>query len=102
MAWSAPTRKSRDGEVRPAPEKVHGTALADESRAKFFEDSVRLHEDAPETVRVFRVVRSMTFILIERGGVGDLVGLGPDAHAKVELLHLRHEPGVKRRDRPWL
>src|SRR5262249_8852829 len=80
MLWSGPAGKSRDGQVWGAPKEMHRTALADEARAKDFKNAIALQKHTPKTIGVFTIVGSVSFIPIERYGIGDLVGFGIDLH----------------------
>jgi hypothetical protein len=78
---------------------MHRAALADKARAKFFEDTIRLHEHPPKPVGILRVVRVMSFILIEGDGIGNLVGLLIDVYLNIELPHFVLKLPVERCDR---
>src|SRR5690348_4556828 len=50
MRRGGPARKTRYRKIKTAPEKMHGTAFAAETRAKFFENAICLQKNAPKTV----------------------------------------------------
>src|SRR6266576_2091917 len=52
MRWCCAARKTRHGQIKTAPEKMHRTAFATETRAKLLEDTITLHQHAPKTVRI--------------------------------------------------
>src|ERR1700733_2945148 len=58
-------RETSHGQIEAAPEKLHGAVLADKARSKLLEDFIHANQNAPEPVRVLRVVRSMLRVLIE-------------------------------------
>ena len=64
MGRGEPAGESRDGQVGSAPKKVHRAALADETRAECFENTVALQKHPPEAVGVLRVVGGVGFVLI--------------------------------------
>src|SRR5690606_32493994 len=85
MLRSRPSREAGDGEIRGAPEEVHGTALPDEAAAELLEHPVDLHEDAAEAVGVFGIVSAMNLIAIERNGIGDLARPREDSDRKSQF-----------------
>ena len=73
-------RKTRNGEIKAAPEKVHRTALATEARAEFFKYAIALHENAPEPICIFAIIRAVLFVAIKLDRILNLVGHSLDAH----------------------
>ena len=59
--------------------------------------AIGLYEDAPEPVGVLRIVRTVSFVLVEADGIGDLVRHGVDTHIDAERPQFLHEAPVKRR-----
>jgi hypothetical protein len=78
---------------------VDRAALSEKAAAKDLHDPIGLHQDAPESIGVFRVVASMLLVPVEANRVGHLIRLDRDPHGKIEPLHLRHQLGVEARDR---
>jgi hypothetical protein len=68
-------------------------------RAELLEDPVGLHQDAPEPVGVFAVIRSVCLVLVEADGIGHFVGFRVDVDRQAELVQLLHEARVERRHR---
>src|SRR2546423_9245197 len=75
----APTGEERHGEVEAAPDEVHGTALAQKRRAVALHDGGGLGQDAPETLRIERVVGSVDLIVITANTVAHFAGQGRDS-----------------------
>ena len=69
---------------RRAPEEMHRAALPGEARSKDLEDPIRLHQHAPEPVRVLGIVSAVDLVLREGDRLGDLVRLGVNLHVQVE------------------
>src|SRR5437588_1306110 len=65
----APTGEERHGKVEAAPEEVHGTTLAKKRRAVALHNGGSLGQDAPETLRIERIVRSVDLIDITTNGI---------------------------------
>src|SRR6266446_8194249 len=80
-----PPEETRHRQIKTAPEKMHGTALAAETRAKFLKDAITLHEHTPKSVRIFGVIRAMFFILFKRDRILYLVRRGVDGHKQFHL-----------------
>ena len=55
----------------------------------------RLHEDAPEALRVFAVVGGVDMVLAEADRVGNLVGELIDADLDAKLREDAHELGIE-------
>jgi len=99
MLGRRPAREARHGQIEAAPEEVHGATLADEPSPKLFEDSVCLHQDSPEPVGIFPIVRGVGLVTVEGDGVRNFVGPRVEIHMQTELSHLFLEAPVERRDR---
>src|SRR6266403_5203422 len=56
MRWRRAAGETRYCQIKAAPEKMHRTAFATETRAEFLKHAVALHEHAPEPIRVFALV----------------------------------------------
>src|SRR6185437_3314870 len=91
----AASREARGREIEAAPEKMYGAGLADESRAKLFEDGVNGCEDSPEAIGILRIVRVMRGIAIEANRIGNLHGHGPHFGFDSEDREIVHELFVK-------
>src|SRR5882724_8456135 len=87
--------ETRYREIKAAPEKMHRTALSTKTRAEFLKHTIALHENAPESIRVFRVVGMVLFILIQRNRILNLVRHGVDSHGQIEILESSHQRPVK-------
>src|ERR1700737_2641620 len=74
----APTGEEGHGEVEAAPEEVDGTALAHKRGAEALHDGGGLGQDAPEALRVERVVRSVDLIDITANRVAHFARQGVD------------------------
>src|SRR5206468_11618640 len=85
MVRRRPPGKTRHCQIKTAPEKMHRTALATESRSKFLKDAIALHEHAPESVRIFGVIRAMLVILVKRDCLLNLVRRGVDGDRQFHL-----------------
>src|SRR5205823_986375 len=99
MLGSAAPGKARDCQVRGTPEKVNGAALSDEASPELLENPVGLHENPPESVRVFPIVRSVSFVLVERNGIGHLVWSLADVYPQIKRGHFLHQAAVEDRHR---
>ena len=69
---------------------MHRTAFATETRAKLLKYAIALHENAPEPVGIFAIVRAVLFILIKRDRIFDLVRHGVDGHRQLEIAQRFH------------
>src|SRR4029453_14012696 len=87
--------ETRHCQIKTAPEKMHRTALATETRAKFLKYAIALHEHAPKPVRIFAVVRAVLFILIKRNRILNLVRRGFDSHRQLEIAQCLHHDPIK-------
>ncbi len=102
MKGSGAAGEPGDAQVERAPEQVHRTVLADETRPEVGEHSVHLHEREPEVMHLRCVVGRVSFVGVERDRAGDLDGHRPDRGVQAELVQLCHELGVEVRHRPRL
>src|SRR5579884_2394682 len=71
------------------------TGLADEPRAENLEYLVNRNQRAPETPRIFRIIRSMNPVLIEGNWIGNFHRHLPDFHVDVEGMKRRHELAIE-------
>src|SRR6266436_2266621 len=91
----APSREARRRQIKAPPEKMHGACFSYEPGAELFEDSFAAHEDPPESIRVFGIIRGVLRILIERDRVGNLDRHLPDLHRNPQRSQSRHELAIK-------
>ena len=91
--------KTRHGQIKTAPEKMHRTAFAAETRAKLLKYAIALHQNAPEPVGILAIVGAVLFILIERDRIFDLVRHGVDSHRQIRARQRLHHCPVKFRHR---
>src|SRR5439155_25751398 len=87
--------ESRDCEVKASPEEMHRTAFSAETRDKLRENSSRLYQDPPKSVRIFRIVCSVGLVLVEWNWIGNFVLDVVDLHVQVELIKRIHGRVVK-------
>lgn len=100
----ASTRKSRDGMVEAAPEKVHGAGLAEEAGAELLENAIHGEEDLPEPAHVFGIIGGVDTVLVKGNRIGDFhwhfPNLDLDAHRMKHLheriIKVRHRTGEER------
>src|ERR1700757_1515527 len=88
-------------EIKAAPEKMHRTALAAETRAKFLENPINLQKHTPEPIGVFRIVSCVFLIAVERDRFQRFVRPHCDLHLNGELSQFTHQLAVKTRDALW-
>ena len=74
---------------------MHRAALANEAGAELFEDPVRLHEHAPEALRVVRIVGGVAAVCTETHRAGDLAWQLIDAHLDAELHQRLQRFGIE-------
>ena len=101
MRRRGPARETRHGEIKAAPEKMHRTAFATKTRAEFLKHAIALHEHAPEPIRVFAIIGTVLFILVERDWILNLVRHGVDAHRQLQFSECTHHRQIKIRNRTW-
>src|SRR6187455_2837816 len=77
---------------------MHRAALADESRAKLLQHSIRRTKNAPKPLDILRIVSSVLLVLIERYRIRYLNRHLPDVDFQSELRERRHCLPVKRGD----
>ena len=92
-------RKTRDGKVGGAPEKVHRAAFADEASAKLFENPVSLYKNPPEPIGILAIIRAVSFVLVEADSVSNFVGFRVNLYVQFELRHFLHQARVESRHR---
>src|SRR5437764_253884 len=69
---SAPPGEPGQREIKTSPEEMHWTGLPNKARPEFLQNLIGRNQDAPEAVRIFRIVGSVDTIFIKRNGVGNL------------------------------
>src|SRR5215469_6507276 len=88
-----PSGETRHSQIKTAPEKMHRTAFATETRAEFLKYAIALHEHAPKPVRILAIIRAVLLILIKRYRIFDLVRHGVDSHRQLKIAQcLHHRP----------
>src|SRR6185437_184932 len=84
--WCRTAGKTRDSQVKTAPEEMCRARFADEARAENVEHIVNRHQSAPEAPGIFLVVGGVYVVLIESNGIGDLHRHLPDFYVNVERM----------------
>src|SRR5947209_5282704 len=87
----ASSRKTCHREVEASPEKLDRAALADKLGPECFKDSIRLYEDTPEAVGIFRVIGSMDIIFITSDGIRHFTWQRVDGHVDLEGAQCFHK-----------
>src|SRR5437762_8039438 len=82
-------------QIKTAPEKMHRTAFATETRSKFLKYAIALYENAPEPVSIFGIIRAVLFILIERDRIFDLIRRSVDGYRQLEIAQCLHHGPIK-------
>src|SRR5437763_8405847 len=85
-------------QIETAPEKMHRTAFAAETRTKFLKNTIGLQKDAPEAVGIFQIIRGMFLITIERDRFQHFVRLHSNLYFNRELAEVVHYLTIKIRD----
>src|SRR6266550_1851581 len=98
MWWRRPSGETRHRQIETAPEKMHRTALAAETRTKFFENTICLQEHAPKAVGIFQIVSGVFLIMIERDRFQRFVRLHSNLYFNPELSQVGHDLTIKIRD----
>ena len=96
----ATSGKARNGEIKTAPEKMNGAALADKARTKLFQNAIRLDEDTPESFHILFVVRGVMLILVVRRRIVELRRLRIDMNLEAKRPQRRHVFGKEIRNGP--
>src|SRR6476646_9263411 len=102
MRRRGPAGKAGYREIEAAPEKMHWTALAAETRTKFLENPISLQKHTPEPIGIFRIVSRVFLIAIERDRYQHFVWPHSDLHLNGEVSQFAHHLAVKTRDALWL
>src|SRR6266403_4960684 len=102
MRRRGPPGKAGYRKIEAAPEKMHRTALAAETRTKFLENPISLQKHTPEPIGVFRIVSCVFLIAVERDRFQRFVRPHSDLHFNCELSQFTHHLAVKTRDALWL
>src|SRR6267143_5618555 len=95
MLRRSPARKTRDGEIGRAPEKMDRTAFPAKTRAKKLEDAVSLNQNAPGSIRISRSVRTMLLVAIEWNRIRDFIWQDVDLDRQAQLVQRSHDRFVK-------
>src|SRR5437016_9685102 len=84
MRRRGPAGKAGYREIKATPEKMHRTALAAETRAKFLENPISLQKHTPEPIGVCRIVSRVFLIAVERDRFQRFVRPHSDLHFNCE------------------
>src|ERR671919_276064 len=102
MRWRRPSGKARDRQIEAAPEEMHRTALATKARSELLEHPIALHQNAPESIGVFPIVRAVLVVFIERDRVLNLVRQLVNRYRQVKFVESLHHSPVKIGNEPRL
>src|SRR4029077_3009078 len=80
-----PSGETRHCQIKTAPEKMHRTAFAAETRAKFLKYASAFQQDAPKPICIFWIVGSMLVVLIEWNRGFNLVRRRVDRRVDLKL-----------------
>src|ERR1051325_196829 len=85
--------KTRHSQIETAPKEMHWTTFPAKLRSKLLEQAVALHQNAPESIGVFPIVRAVLLIFIKRNRVCNLVRHFANRHRKIKFIEgLHHRP----------
>src|SRR5436190_8291993 len=98
MRWRRPSGKARHRQIEAAPEKMHRTAFAAETRTKFLENTIGLQKHAPEAVGIFQIISGVFLIMIERDRFQRFIRLHSNLYFNPELSQVGHDLTIKIRD----
>ena len=87
MRWCPAARKPRHHQIEAAPGEMDRADLAQKTRSKHGQDTVRLDKQPPEAVGGLGVIGGMSMILLEADRILDLARHGPDPHVETERAH---------------
>ena len=87
MRWRPAARKPRHHQIEAAPGKMDRADLAQKTRSKHGQDTVRLDKQTPEAVGGLGVIGGMSMILLESDRILDLARHGPDPRVETERAH---------------
>src|SRR6478736_9349189 len=94
-----PSGETRHCQIKTAPEKMHRTAFAAETRAKVLKHAIALQQDAPKPICIFWIVGSMLVVLIEWNRGFNLVGRRVNRRVDLKLAEGGHDLAIKCRNR---
>src|SRR5947207_9005560 len=92
---STPSGEARQSEIETSPEEMHWTGLPDKARPEFLQNLIGRNQDAPEAVRIFRIVGSVDTIFIKRNRIGNLHRHLPDFHLDSRGVQRVNEFAIK-------
>src|SRR5512132_2770314 len=95
MRWRRPAGKPRDRQIEAAPKEMHRTAFATKARSELLKHPIALHQNAPESIGVFPIVRPVLFIFIERDRVLNLVRHLVNRYRQMKLVESLHHSPIK-------
>jgi hypothetical protein len=74
---------------------MHGTAFSTKPRSELLEYAIALHQNPPESIGAFPIVRAVLLIFIERYRVFNLVRHLVNRHRQMKLVQSLHHGPVK-------
>src|SRR5947209_20215186 len=93
--------KTRDGEIKTAPEKMHRTAFPAETRAEILKHAIGLQENTPKPIRMIAIIRAVRFIALKRNRLLDFVRRRVNGHRQLQFSQRLHHRAVKICNRTW-
>src|ERR687884_510686 len=80
MQRGSTSGKARDSQIKSPPEKMYRAHFAGEPRTKFRKYPAGLRQNAPESLRIFRIISHMFLILLEWDWIRHFNWHGPDSY----------------------
>src|SRR5262249_22626122 len=84
------SRKAGDRKVETSPEEMNGAALPYKAGTELQKNVINRYQHLPETVNVFRIVRVVLGIALERNRIRNFDGHRPDFHRDSERVQGSH------------
>ena len=94
-----PARKTGEGQVEDAPEKMRGAGLADEGNLAAREDVINLTENAPEAIGEYLIVGSVRGVGLKSDGRSNLDRHRPNRDLQPHLAQQGHQLLIEIGDR---
>src|ERR1700757_562945 len=98
MRWSRLAGKTRDRQIKAAPEEMYRAAFAAKTRAELLEYAIALNENPPEPVGIFGIVRVMLLVAIEGDWILNLVRQHVDLNRQFQIIQRLHDSLIELRD----
>src|SRR4029078_5266061 len=95
MRRGRPSGKSRHSQIEAAPKEMHRAAFATKTRSELLEHPIALHQNTPESISVFAIVRAVLFVFIERNRILNLVRHLVNRYRQTKLIESLHHCLVK-------